>query len=419
MGWDGVDIYCRIDNFRLVNMLIIALYKAVPARTTKVVTVGGVLRREEMELVLNPFDSKTVEAADYLKRAVGGKVISLTMGPDFKLKQIAAGLFDAAVEGVDESYILSDRRMAGADTWATAYTVSLGIKKIIDTNLNAIDSLISLLEDGADAQTFSQSAMELYDKNLVPHIVYSTLPTLKGSTITDGLLSGRLSRDEVLRHLREVRAETERFIVVAGVKTSDGETGSTGPQVAEALSTLLGRFIPSVTYVLDIEADPGSGVLYVERRLGELVQRLRVPLPCVITVSTEYRPRAPLLKGKKRARLYSYPKKITESIVLNADMIGAKPELLGLAGSPTIVGPGIDIGGPPVQKFVGKTLVFSARVEQVEVNGKRYGPFERLARADDLPKDVLDYLQGRGLVRLYTLEDLVEELFKDVVSIGR
>lgn len=392
-------------------MLIIALYKAVPARTTKIVTVGGVLRREEMDLVMNPFDNKAVEAADFLKRAYGGKVVSLTMGPDFKLKTIAANLFDAPVEGVDESYILSDRRMAGADTWATAYTVALGIKKIVNAHLDALDELLSLLKSQPPPEKFAEKAKELHEKNLVSNIIYSKLPTLSGDTLSDKLLKGEINHEEAIRTIQKVRQEYERFVVVAGIKTSDGETGSTGPQVAEALTEIFGKFIPSVTYVRELEADPEGGYLYVERRLSDLVQKLRVPLPCVITISTEYRPSSPPLKLKKRARLLNHYRKITESIVYNADALNADPKNLGLAGSPTIVGPGIDIGSPPVQKFVGKTLVFSTRVEEFELNGKKYGPFDRLAKADNLPQEALDYLKSKDVLKVFSLEDLVEELF--------
>jgi len=108
-------------------LLIIALIKGVPARTTQVVEVGGVLNREAMDLVLNPHDSKAIEAADFVRRRVGGKTIALSMGPDTKLIPIMKPLFDAEVFGVDEQYVLSDTRMAGADTLATSYTVALGI----------------------------------------------------------------------------------------------------------------------------------------------------------------------------------------------------------------------------------------------------------------------------------------------------
>jgi electron transfer flavoprotein beta subunit len=399
-------------------MLIIALYKAVPSRTTKVVTVGGVLRREEMDLVMNPFDSKAVEASDYLKRAFGGKVVSLTMGPDFKLKTIAANLFAAPVEGIDESYILSDRRMAGADTWATSYTLSLGIKKIVQQHLDPINELISILERGEGAERFVERARELYGQNLVPHIVYSTLPTLRGKTVSDRLVSGEITAEDALNILRRVREEVRKFVVIAGIKTSDGETGSTGPQVAESLSMELGIPVPSVTYVRDLDADVEAGQVYVERRIGDLIQKLQVPLPCVLTISTEYRPRVPSLKMKKRAILYSYARKVYESVVWNADAIGADPQKIGLAGSPTIVGPGIDIGTPPVQKIVGTTRVLASRVEPFELNGKTYGPYERFTRLEDLPEEAAKHLEARGLVKIFSLEDLVEELFGGWIKVA-
>jgi electron transfer flavoprotein beta subunit len=400
-------------------MLIIALYKAVPSRTTKVVTVGGVLRREEMDLVMNPFDNKAVEASDYLKRAFGGKVVSVTMGPDFKLKTIAANLFDAPVEGIEESYILSDRRMAGADTWATAYTLGLGIKKVVKQHLEAVDELISMLEGGDGVEKFVERARELYEQNLLPNIVYSRLPTLKGKTVAERLAAGEISRAEALDVLRRARGEVERFIVVAGIKTSDGETGSTGPQVAEALSMELGTLVPSATYVRDLEADPEAGVVYVERKIGNMIQRLQLPLPCVVTISPEYRPRTPSLKTKKRAILYTYGKKIRESVVWNADQLMADPSKIGLIGSPTIVGPGIDIGTPPVQKIVDKTRVLSGKVEAFELNGKTYGPYEKLTRVVDIPEEAARYLEERGLVKTFGLEDLVEELFGGLIRIAR
>ena len=101
-------------------MLIVVLLKGVPARTTQVAQVGGVLNREAMDLVLNPHDAKAVEAADFLKRKVGGKIVALTMGPDMKLIPLMKPLYSAQVMGVDEEYVLSDRKMAGSDTWATS-----------------------------------------------------------------------------------------------------------------------------------------------------------------------------------------------------------------------------------------------------------------------------------------------------------
>ncbi len=43
-------------------MLVIAPLKGVPARTTQVVEVGGVLNMEAMDIVLNPHGAKANEA---------------------------------------------------------------------------------------------------------------------------------------------------------------------------------------------------------------------------------------------------------------------------------------------------------------------------------------------------------------------
>ena len=75
-------------------MLIISLLKGVPAKTTKVVTVGGVLKREEMDIVMNPHDMKAIEAADFVKRRIGGKTIALSMGPDIKLAPLVQPLHE-------------------------------------------------------------------------------------------------------------------------------------------------------------------------------------------------------------------------------------------------------------------------------------------------------------------------------------
>jgi electron transfer flavoprotein beta subunit len=48
------------------------------------------------------------------------------MGP----AQVEAALREAVSLGADETVLLSDRAFAGADTWATAYTLSCAVKKL-------------------------------------------------------------------------------------------------------------------------------------------------------------------------------------------------------------------------------------------------------------------------------------------------
>lgn len=392
--------------------------KAVPARTTRVITVGGVLKREEMDLVINPLDFKALQAADYAKRYNGGKLVAVSMGPDFKVKPLVSELYAHPIEGVDEGIILSDRRMAGADTWATAYTLALGIKKVLDLNRGAVEELRSMVESGEGPERVLERAKELYERNLIPNLLYTDKP---GAPL--GVLQryarGQATRDEVIEALDRVRIELERFLIVAGLKTSDGETGSTGPQTAEALSDLMGRQIPDITHVTWFEVDAESGTLIAERKLGSYVQRVRSPLPCLITISPEYRPDVPRVSRRKRSRSFSYRNKSPEVVVWNADAIGADPSQIGLAGSPTIVGPGIDIGGIPVQKFLGVTKVFSERVERLEFNGKTYGPFERFQKVEGLPEELVRELEARGLVKAYDLKDLIAEVFGGVLAAAK
>jgi len=386
-------------------MLIICLLKGVPARTTKVVTVGGVLKREEMDLVLNPHDRKAIEAADFVRRRVGGKVIGLTMGPDFKLQPILSQLYDVEVFGMDEAYVLSDPKMAGADTLATAYTLSLGVKKIIDLHIDAINSLLQSKKDEV-----LERARQLYEQNLIPNWVYSPLPPIKTSIVSD-YTENRIDEAEFRNRLSRAREEIMNFIVLAGIKTTDGETGSVGPQVAEALSELFGFELPHATYVDDFEVDPESLTVYAERKMGRLVQKLEMQLPAVLTINSEFRPRPTSPSNQMLVRERCYKGKVRQAKKYSAADIQADPSRLGLTGSPTIVGPGIDIGKPPVQKYLGKSLVFLERVDKLIFEGKEYPPFERGDLVNNLPEKLVKELMEKGIVGIFNFDMLMEELF--------
>ena len=102
-----------------------------------------------MEMVVNPNDEKAIEAADYLKRRVGGKIVTLSMGPDVRLKPILMRLYSAEATGVDEAIILSDPQLAGSDTVATSYAVGLAIFKIYEKHVTPFDDLIKLIAGNA------------------------------------------------------------------------------------------------------------------------------------------------------------------------------------------------------------------------------------------------------------------------------
>ena len=327
---------------------MIVLLKGVPARTTQAVQIGGVLNREAMDLVLNPHDAKAVEAADYLKRRLGGKTVALSMGPDMKLIPLMKPLFDSEVLGVDEEYVLSDRKMAGSDTLATSYAVALGVKKLVERHLEPIEEVADAIRKSGYSEAVRAKATELYRANLLPNRVYSELPSVRDS-IVQRFLEGKTTAEGAVAELEVEKERVAKFIVVAGVKTTDGETGSVGPQVAEGVSELLGKVVPHATYVEDFEVDQEGETITAQRMIGYLSQKLTMTLPALLTVSTEYRPRTAPAAGQLEARASSYRGKVLQAFKWTADDLGADPKRLGLVGSPTIVGTGVDVGKPPVQ----------------------------------------------------------------------
>jgi len=390
-------------------LLVVVLLKGVPARTTQVMTVGGVLNREAMDLVLNPHDAKAVEAADYIKRRVGGKAVALSMGPDMKLVPLMKPLFDAEVLGVDEEFVLSDRKMAGSDTLATSYAVALGVKKLVERHTKPIDEVAGAIRKSGYSDSVRARASELYRANLLPNRIYTELPSIKDS-IVHRFLDGRVTAETALAELAIEKERVSKFVVVAGIKTTDGETGSVGPQVAEGVSELLGVVLPHATYVEDFEVDPDANTIESERKIGYLSQRLVMQLPALLTVSTEYRPRSAPAASQVEVRANSYRGKVFQAFKWTADDLGADPKRLGLLGSPTIVGTGVDVGKPPVQKTVGSTLVFLKKAESLEFEGKKYGPFAPGDLASGLPEAVVSSLKANGVVGVFGYDLLAEEV---------
>jgi len=108
-------------------MNIIVCIKQVPNTTdVKIDPVKNTLIREGVESIINPFDTYAIEEAVRLKERFTGKVTVITMGPP----QAESALKEAISLGCDEGILVSDRKFAGSDTWATSYTLSCAIKKI-------------------------------------------------------------------------------------------------------------------------------------------------------------------------------------------------------------------------------------------------------------------------------------------------
>ena len=107
-------------------MRILVCVKQVPgSNNVEVDPVTGVLKRSGIPSKINPYDLYGIETALSLAERFGGTVESLTMGPP----QAKAVIQETVCMGARKGTVLTDRKFAGADVLATAYTISQGIRK--------------------------------------------------------------------------------------------------------------------------------------------------------------------------------------------------------------------------------------------------------------------------------------------------
>lgn len=142
-------------------MQIVVCIKQVPDTTdVKIDPKTGTLIREGVPSIVNPDDKHAIELGLQLREKFGGKVVVVSMGPP----QTDDALRECYAMGVDECILLSDRAFAGADTWATAYTLAIAIQKI------GYDLVICGRQaiDGDTAQIGPQVAEQLK----IPQITY-------------------------------------------------------------------------------------------------------------------------------------------------------------------------------------------------------------------------------------------------------
>lgn len=108
-------------------MNVVVCLKQVPGTTeVKIDPQTNTLIRQGIENIINPFDTYALEEGVRIKERGGGKVTVLSMGPP----QAEEALREAISLGADEAILLSDKAFAGADTLATAYTLTGAINKL-------------------------------------------------------------------------------------------------------------------------------------------------------------------------------------------------------------------------------------------------------------------------------------------------
>ena len=108
-------------------MRIIVPIKQVPETSkVKMDPETGTMLRKGLASIVNPLDLYAIEAALRLREKHGGTVTAITMGPNNAI----FALREAIAMGCDDAVLLSDRKFAGADTWATSYVLSKAIGKL-------------------------------------------------------------------------------------------------------------------------------------------------------------------------------------------------------------------------------------------------------------------------------------------------
>lgn len=213
---------------------------------------------------MNPYDRHALEEAVAIKEQLGGAVTVLTMGPP----QAEAVLREAIACGADEGVLVSDRAFAGADTWATSYTLAKAIEAIGPFDL-----------------------------------------------------------------------------VLCGKQAIDGDTAQVGPGLAHRLQVPYATCIQKTRTV-------GDGVIEVERMMDDGFDVVRLPLPALMTVVKDInQPRVASLKGKMKAKKAAIK-------CFSASDIGADPQCIGLAGSPTQV---VRVFAPEPK---GNRKIFTGSVEE-------------------------------------------------------
>lgn len=204
-------------------MKILVCIKQVPgSNNVEVDPVTGVLKRNGIKSKMNPYDLYAIETALSLCERFGGEVETITMGPP-QAKEI---IIESVCMGAKCGTVLSDRRFAGADVLATAYTISQGIKKCGEYDLiicgkqttdgdtaqvgaevseylgiSNVSNVLSV--DDADKETITLTA-SLDDKNVKMKVKLPCLISVEGDINSPRLPSYRVKKsleDEVVKFI--------------------------------------------------------------------------------------------------------------------------------------------------------------------------------------------------------------------------
>lgn len=141
-------------------MKLIVCMKQVPAAATASIDpLTKTIVRTGRNAVTNPFDLYALQTALDIRKQTSGTVAAITMG----IPAAEKVLRDAISRGADSGAILSDRAFAGADTLATSYALSLGVRELGGADLIVCGKMAV---DGDTAQIGPELAQHLG----IPHV---------------------------------------------------------------------------------------------------------------------------------------------------------------------------------------------------------------------------------------------------------
>jgi electron transfer flavoprotein beta subunit len=112
-----------------MTLQIIVMVKQVPDThnvTEEAMRADGTVNRAALPAIINPEDLNALEEALKIKDRIDAHITAITMGPAKAVEVLKECLY----RGADDVVLISDRRFAGADTLATAYTLKYAIEKI-------------------------------------------------------------------------------------------------------------------------------------------------------------------------------------------------------------------------------------------------------------------------------------------------
>jgi electron transfer flavoprotein beta subunit len=114
---------------------IVVCVKAVPdpkeACNIKIDPETKTLLRCDVPMVINPLDKHALEAAIQIKAEMDAHITVLSMGPP-EAENIVK---ECLALGAENGILLTDPCFGGADAYATAFTLAMGIKKIGDIDI--------------------------------------------------------------------------------------------------------------------------------------------------------------------------------------------------------------------------------------------------------------------------------------------